>query len=157
MFQHLHRLAQKPGVQSTLILLRATGAIVHSTGLPTREEVKTSNDANSANGHDISADIPQKVREHREEVDKRIDQHVVGARKTAEDIARIVLRLFAAAEDFARDLGEERQGMGQDEDGDSNTREEELRLLRLRLRKREVVVVPDTKFILVVIHEPQTS
>jgi len=115
---NLNRLSQKPGVQSTLILSRDTGAIVQSSGLESREESTNPDSAlppsnNAPNGH-------------------------AGGLRTAEDIARLVYNFVKTSVDMAQEL--------------NGTQDDELKLLRLRTRKNEIVIVPDAKYIAVVIH-----
>ncbi|KAI5370817.1 Putative Roadblock/LAMTOR2 domain-containing protein [Septoria linicola] len=115
----LARLAQRPGVQGTLILARETGAIVRSSGLVTDEE-DADEEARppTSNGPDG-------------EGKKR------GTRK-AEDVARLVYNFVTHAGDMIEDL---------------NGEHDEAKLLRVRTKKNEVVIVPDAKFLLVVIHD----
>lgn len=84
----LARLAQRPGVQGTLILARETGAIVRSSGLVTDEE-NTDEEARppTSNGPDG-------------EGKKR------GTRK-AEDVARLVYKFVTHAGDMIEDLNGE--------------------------------------------------
>lgn len=35
----------------------------------------------------------------------------------------------------------------------TNTTQDEVRLLRLRTRKQEIVIVPDSKYLLIVVHD----
>ena len=118
---NLDRLAQKAGVQSTLILSRETGAIVQSSGL---ESHNGSGDADVA----LAANT------------KSIIGHAdTGQNKTAEDVARLVHKFVTSASEMAREL--------------NGTAEDELKLLRLRTKKNELVIVPDARYIAVVIHD----
>jgi dynein light chain roadblock-type len=136
---HLTRLSQKPGVQSTLILSRETGAIVRTSGL-----ISKSDSANPNSTLPASA------------VDETLDSYASGTRsglQSAEDIARLVLKFVAAAGTMVESLDHE----------------DELRLLRLRTKKNELVIVPSeyisifrqhicsqvigAKFLLVAIHD----
>ena len=137
---HLTRLSQKPGVQSTLILSRETGAIVRTSGL-----ISKSDSANPNSTLPASA------------ADETFDSYTNGTRsgglQSAEDIARLVLKFMAAAGTMV----------------DGLDHEDELRLLRLRTKKSELVLVPreyfsitpimfahnviDAKFVLVAIHD----
>ncbi|GAB7342243.1 hypothetical protein MBLNU457_g0487t1 [Dothideomycetes sp. NU457] len=115
---NLNRLSQKPGVQSTLILSRDTGAIVQSSGLESSEDT-----ANPASALPPSNNTP--------------NGHTGGLR-TAEDIARLVYNYVKTSEDMAREM--------------NGTPDDQLKLLRLRTKKNEIVIVPDAKYIAVVIH-----
>ncbi|KAJ9635469.1 hypothetical protein H2199_008472 [Coniosporium tulheliwenetii] len=118
----LTRLSQKPGVQSTLVLARETGAIVRTSGL-----ISTSSTANANSTQPAS--------------DNTLENYANGRKESginsAEDVARLVWTFVEAA-------GTMIQGL----DG-----EDEAKLLRVRTKKNELVIVPDAKFLLVVIHD----
>jgi len=122
----LTRLSQKPGVQSTLILSRSTGAIVRTTGL-----ISTSPTANP------NSTLPSSIAN--ETPNGSADGKRGGGMKNAEEVARMVWGFVQAAGGLVEGL----QGEGEDE----------VKLLRLRTRKNELVIVPDAKFLLVVIHD----
>lgn len=113
----LARLSQRPGVQSTLILSRDTGAIVRSTGLLTAEDIAEEGDA-VLNGVDTEG--KQK------------------GTRNAEDVARLVWNFVKGAGTTAEEM---------------NGENDEVKLLRLRTKKNELVIVPDAKFLLVVVHD----
>ena len=117
---NLARLATKPGVQSTLILSKADGSIIRSSGLlaassssvpgtgTTEADVRKSTEPSNGDNEYVGiANGNKKV-------------------KSVEEVARMVFSFVSAARDFA-------DGM---DDGD------EVKLLRLRSRKNEIVVVP---------------
>lgn len=134
------RLSQKPGVQSTLILSRETGAIVRTSGL-----ISKSDSANPNSTLPASA------------ADETFDNYTNGTRsgglQSAEDVARLVLKFMAAASTMV----------------DGLDHEDELRFLRLRTKKSELFIVPreyfsitsimfahnviGAKFVLVTIHD----
>lgn len=109
----LARLSQRPGVQSTLILSRDTGAIVRSSGLVTAEELGEDGAA-SANGTYVNGSAAEG------EVKRK------GTRK-AEEVAALVWNFVKSAGAMAEDLNGE---------GD------EAKLVRVRTKRNEVVVVP---------------
>lgn len=161
--ENLARLAAKPGVQSTLVLSKADGSIIRSSGLlaspvnPTSPETPTTGD-----GLDRGSDYPPSSSLN---IGNSFGEHSEGKDrgKNAEHVAKMVFAFLSAANDFA-------DGM---EKGDN------MQLVRMRSRKNEVVIVPgehtdfshtpcdlglyprsraeltkaDTKFILVVIHD----
>ena len=109
----LARLSQRPGVQSTLILARDTGAIVRSSGLVTPEEI----------GEDGTAAVPTNgtyVNGSDGEVKK------MGTRN-AEEVARLVFNFVQSAVTLIEEL---------------NGENDEAKLLRVRTKKNELVVVP---------------
>ena len=121
----LERLSSRPGVQSTLILSRETGAIVRSSGLLTAEDISEETDSaatsttltNGAEG-DTSA--------------------VKKGTRNSEDVARLIFNFVKGAGTLIEEL---------------NGENDEAKLLRLRTKRNEIVVVPDAKFLLVVIHD----
>ncbi|KAM0800145.1 hypothetical protein BDR22DRAFT_821911 [Usnea florida] len=130
--ENLSRLASKPGVQSTLILSKSDGSIIHSTGVFDAASSSSSQtlSVGVGTGHDVKpADV----------VRSGIDypDNAKNDRKSAEDIARIVFAFVAGANAFTEGMDES----------------DEVRLLRLRTRKYEIVIVPDPKFLHVVIHD----
>jgi len=123
----LSRLSSKPGVQSTLVLSRVDGAILRSEGLIARGARKQAGSQQigiDASGAQIIGNVPDKGEDEGDSV-------------SGTDIARTVWRLVSATE-----------GMVEEMDGD-----DELRLLRVRTKKNELVVVPNAKFLLVVVHD----
>ena len=116
----LARLSSRPGVRSTLILSRDTGAIVRSTGLLTAEDISEEGEAapNGIGGTDT------------EGTNK--------GTRNADAVARLVWN-------FVKNARETTEGL--------NGESDEVKLLRLRTRKNELVIVPDAKFLLVVVHD----
>ncbi|KAK8210388.1 hypothetical protein M8818_003558 [Zalaria obscura] len=62
-----------------------------------------------------------------------------GKRMSAEDVARLVWNHTKVTADMTREL--------------NGTQEDELKLMRVRTKRNELVIVPDAKFIAVVIHD----
>ncbi|KAJ4297494.1 hypothetical protein N0V90_005386 [Kalmusia sp. IMI 367209] len=119
----LTRLSQKPGVQSTLVLSRDNGAIVRTSGL-----ISNSSSANPNSTLPASTDTAP-------------DNYTNGKKESgihsAEDVASMVWSFITAAGSLVEGLDTE----------------DEVKLLRLRTKKNELVIVPDPKFILVVVHD----
>ncbi|KAH7398694.1 hypothetical protein DE146DRAFT_755689 [Phaeosphaeria sp. MPI-PUGE-AT-0046c] len=119
----LARLSQKPGVQSTLILSRHTGAIVRTSGL-----ISNSSSANPNSTLPASSEASG-------------DNYTNGRKESgihsAEHVASLVWAFLKAAGALV----------------DEMDKEDEVKLLRLRTKKNELVIVPDPKFILVAIHD----
>jgi len=109
---HLTRLSQKPGVQSTLILSRETGAIVRTSGLISKSSSANPNSTLPASGETAS------------------DSYTNGRKESgihsAEDVASLVWSFLKAAGSLVDEL-----------DND-----DEVKLLRLRTKKNELVIVP---------------
>lgn len=110
----LTRLSQKPGVQSTLILSRDTGAIVRTSGLISNSSSANPNSTLPALGETAA------------------DSYVNGRKESgihsAEDIASAVWKFLEAAGGLIEELD----------------KEDDVRLLRLRTKKNELVIVPGT-------------
>lgn len=116
----LARLSSRPGVQSTLILSRDTGAIVRSTGLITAEDISEEGES-----------VPNGIGGTDTEGKKK-------GTRNADAVARLVWNFVKSAGEMTEEL---------------NGESDEVKLLRLRTRKNELVVVPDAKFLLVVVHD----
>jgi dynein light chain roadblock-type len=105
-------LSQKPGVQSTLILSRDTGAIVRTSGL-----ISNSSSANPNSTLPASADNgPDNYTNGRKE----------SGIHSAEDVASMVWSFLGSAGKLV----------------DALDKEDEVKLLRLRTKKNELVIVP---------------
>ena len=117
------RLSQKPGVQSTLILSRETGAIVRTSGLISKGVSANPNSTLPASAAD-------------EAPDSYTNGTRAGGLQSAEDVARLVLNFVAAAGTMVDSLDEE----------------DELRLLRLRTKKNELVIVPSESYSTTILH-----
>ena len=121
----LARLSQRPGVQSTLILSRQDGAIVQSSGLVTEEDEQQEGVTSAANGTYANG------------TDGEVQKKNKGTRK-AEDVARLVWNFVKSAGEMVQELN-----------GDND----EAKLVRLRTKKNELLIVPEGKYLLVVIHD----
>ena len=117
---NLSRLAAKPGVQSTLVLSKADGSIIRSSGL-----LATSSSPTPGNGS-TEGDVGKPIEPLNGENDYEgiADEKKNG--KSAEEVARVVFSFVLAARDCV-------DGM---DNGD------EVKLLRLRTRQNEIVIVP---------------
>jgi dynein light chain roadblock-type len=113
----LTRLSQKPGVQSTLILSRETGAIVRTSGLISTSSISTSSSPNPNSTLPASG---ESAGENYANGRKESGIH------SAEDIASLVWSFLKAAGSLVDELD----------------KEDEVKLLRLRTKKNELVIVP---------------
>ena len=111
----LTRLSQKPGVQSTLILSRATGAIVRTSGLISKSSSANPNSTLPASSEPTA------------------DSYANGRKESgihsAEDVASLVWNFLKAAGSLVDELD----------------KEDEVKLLRLRTKKNELVIIPGMK------------
>ena len=124
----LARLAARPGVQSTLILSRSTGAIVRSSGLVTAEELAAEDTATPSNTTYTNGTTNG---EGEAPTAKK-------GTRNAEEVARLVWT-------FVQSVGELVEGL--------NGEYDEAKLVRIRTKRNEVVVVPDKAFLAVVVHD----
>jgi dynein light chain roadblock-type len=108
----LTRLSQKPGVQSTLILSRETGAIVRTSGLISKTSSANPNSTLPAS-NESTADGYSNGR-------KESGIH------SAEDVASLVWSFLKSAGSLVDELDNE----------------DEVKLLRLRTKKNELVIIP---------------
>ncbi|KAI9737878.1 MAG: hypothetical protein M1834_009248 [Cirrosporium novae-zelandiae] len=140
----LARLSSKPGVQSTLILSAENGSVIRVSGLLSqttsnpdglnpsfpqsggKPEYETAAASTTTTTTTTDARSPQDEGEGNKKKEK-----------TAEDVAKMVWGFMASAGEFVQELDEE----------------EEVKLLRLRTKRNEIVIVPDSRFLLVVIHD----
>ncbi|KAK0257779.1 hypothetical protein B0A54_10825 [Friedmanniomyces endolithicus] len=135
----LARLSQRPGVQSTLILSRETGAIVRSSGLITAEELEQENMAAAATASATGAPpTTNSVGETNGTDSGDANSTRKKGTRNAEDVARMVWEHVKCVGALVEEL---------------NGSHDEVKLLRVRTKRNEVVVVPDAKFLAVVIHD----
>lgn len=123
----LSRLAAKPGVQSTLILSKADGSIIRSSGLlasslPPASSASAVSSA-AAGGSPGNTDISEggKIGTYYE-----VESNDNTNGKRAEDVAKMVFSFVSGAGGLVQGMDEE----------------DELKLLRIRTRKSEIVIVP---------------
>ncbi|KAK2001218.1 hypothetical protein LX36DRAFT_653598 [Colletotrichum falcatum] len=120
----LTRLSKKPGVKATVILDRGTGAILRTNG-----QLSSFNAATLATGQGSFAGegaAGQQLQQNGEEQPQGL-----------EDFAAKVWNWVNASGTLVLDLDTE----------------DELKLLRLRTKKQELVIVPDPKYLLIVVHD----
>lgn len=134
--ENLSRLASKPGVRSTLILSKSDGSIIRSTGLLAATSSSSSENLPTGNGRSHSGPAePADVT--RSGVDYPGSTEDDSNRNSAQDVARMVFAFVAGAKAFTEAVD----------------KSDEVKLLRLRTRKNEIIIAPDAKFLLVVIHD----
>lgn len=123
----LSRLAAKPGVQSTLILSKADGSIIRSSGLlassfppaSSAPAVSSTTAGNASGNPDISEG-------GKTEAYYEVESNENTTEKRAEDVAKMVFSFVSGAWGLVQGIDEE----------------DELKLLRIRTRKSEIVIVP---------------
>ncbi|KAL1872342.1 hypothetical protein Daus18300_004312 [Diaporthe australafricana] len=136
----LSRLSKKPGVKATIALDRASGAILKTAGqissLRTSNSQQQQQDAQSSTAAAASSlsastsDIPASS-------GSAVAAGTSSETQGAEELASMVWAFVNAAGGLVHGLDTE----------------DELKLLRVRTKKQELVIVPDAKYLLIVIHE----
>jgi hypothetical protein len=163
-------------VQSTLILSRKDGSIIQSTGqlaVPTSEENGSSRtaqipstsesnplSAQSADSSPASPALAASSQSYQPSQTEALAAHIFAFVSSASALGVSLSRPTIDEVPPTREVGQD-YGIGKgtsredDRDGDAGDREEddEVKLLRMRTRKHEIVVVPDRKYLLCVVHD----
>ncbi|XP_044721631.1 roadblock/LC7 domain-containing protein [Hirsutella rhossiliensis] len=122
--EKLGRLLKKPGVKASIVLDRASGAILKTSG--DVSALRTAKSRDAATAASFSNEVPAA-----EESES----------KGMEDFAAMVWNFVATSDQLVQEVD----------------KEDELRLLRMRTKKQEIVIVPDTKYLLTVIHDTPSA
>ncbi|RYO80880.1 hypothetical protein DL764_009839 [Monosporascus ibericus] len=162
----LHRLSKKPGVKAWLMLDRSTGAVLKTNGQiasvrPARSTTtnngnNSSNNNNNNNGSSNDNNNPSSTT-------------AIAAVTATSAAATTSTTTAAGGSSFSTDVNANSNSEAQAAQElaalvwgflssagslvDEVDAEDELRLLRLRTKKQEVVIVPEHKYLLVVIHD----
>ena len=118
--ENLSRIANKPGVQATLVLSRHNGSVIEASGS------LTTTASEDDNGPDGRVDEPGLSNEAMGSAESVKDGFSERAPTAIEKVAKSVFTFVSAAEELARSMG----------------REDDVRLLRMRTKKHELVIVP---------------
>lgn len=164
----LSHLTSRPGVQSTLILSRKDGSIIQSTGqLAIQESTprqtplasSTADQDPIAQTSDSSpaspaAHFPTYQPSQAETLAAHIFAYVASASALGVSLSKPT-RTSEASNTALNGYGTYGNGTTPQEDRDADTDrdEDEVKLLRMRTRKHEIVVVPDRKYLLCVVHD----
>ncbi|KAK3996122.1 hypothetical protein QBC44DRAFT_157856 [Cladorrhinum sp. PSN332] len=122
----LGRLSKKPGVKAALVLDRSTGAILKTSGQIDSIR-KTKPSASSLPAQTVGSFTS----------DPNGNGAGASHDQAADELAAMVWNFVATAGSLVEDLDTE----------------DELKLLRLRTKKQELVIVPDSKYLLIVVHD----
>ncbi|PBP28267.1 hypothetical protein BUE80_DR000806 [Diplocarpon rosae] len=134
----LARLSTKSGVIATLAMDGKTATVLQSMGT-----VATMFASNAAPSHAFSATVPTPVHPSRELGGSApaIPSPLSPEDQAFETFAKMVWNYVNATGQLVHDMDSE----------------DEVKLLRLRTRKHELVIVPDSKYIFVVVHDVPSS
>ncbi|PKS09484.1 hypothetical protein jhhlp_004101 [Lomentospora prolificans] len=128
----LSRLSKKSGVKATIILDRATGSLLKTSGQVSNLRTAKSTQPAQTLASPSRAVFPA-------------DQTGASTTKTEQEIEAQEVNAFAALVwAYVNASGALVQELDTDD---------ELKLLRLRTKKQELVIVPDPKYLLVVVHD----
>ncbi|KAE9379994.1 hypothetical protein N431DRAFT_323813 [Stipitochalara longipes BDJ] len=120
--QTLERLSSKPGVIASLVIDRASNALLKSTGTFAFWNASTSSSTptTAANASSTNSTGPER-----------------NSADSGSHFATTIIGYVATSGGLVQHMDSE----------------DDLKLLRVRTKKHEIVIVPDTKFIFVVVHE----
>lgn len=122
--EKLGRLVRKPGVKASMVLDRASGAILKTSGQV--DALQTAKARNASTAASFSNDAPAAEE---------------GESQGIEEFAEMIWNFVNGSGQLVQDVDEE----------------DELKLLRLRTKRQEIVIVPDQKYLLIVIHDTQPA
>ncbi|KAB8072526.1 pyridoxal phosphate-dependent transferase [Aspergillus leporis] len=181
----LSHLTSRPGVQSTFILSRRDGSIIQSTGLlaskpvgissptlsqtgPTTEEQSESTTPpadSSSPPTPSSATTPNRQTSYQPSQAEALAAHIFAFVSSASDLSLSLSRPpIENTHGSKTESNGAQEGFGdgplrEDGEGETSDKEDddEVKLLRLRTKKHEIVVVPDRKYLLCVVHDAAHS
>ncbi|KAM7186591.1 hypothetical protein V8F33_011731 [Rhypophila sp. PSN 637] len=122
----LGRLSKKPGVKATIVLDRVSGAILKTSGQVS--SIRKTNNSSLGSNHTVGSGSFSN--NDTAAPGSSLDQGV-------EELASMVWNFVSSAGDLVQGIDTE----------------DELKLLRLRTKKQELVIVPDAKYLLIVVHD----
>ncbi|KAI1259859.1 hypothetical protein F5Y18DRAFT_432831 [Xylariaceae sp. FL1019] len=129
MKESLHRLSKKPGVKAWLMLDRSNGTLLKTSGQIATIRPPKPTPSTPQQQQPQTTPGASFSSDASEEIDNET--------QAAQELARMVYSFVAASGSFVEEIDTE----------------DELKLLRLRTRKQEFVIVPEPKYLLVVIHD----
>ncbi|KAI0476141.1 hypothetical protein GGR56DRAFT_641371 [Xylariaceae sp. FL0804] len=130
MEEALHRLSKKPGVRAWLMLDRSDGAVLKTNGQIAA--VRPPRSAASAGGGGNALPTPTGG-----SFSTDVSANTNNETSAAQELASMVWAFLSTAGSLVEEMDTE----------------DELKLLRLRTKKQEFVIVPEPKYLLVVIHD----
>ncbi|RAK96697.1 uncharacterized protein BO80DRAFT_416202 [Aspergillus ibericus CBS 121593] len=151
----LSHLTSRPGVQSTFILSRKDGSIIQSTGLYAAKPPRASPQPPASTDETSSFQSPSSP-----EPPKKQDEPYHPSQ--AEALAAHIFAFVSSASELSLSLSSAEDGEVPRQDGisaegdgvpDREEGDDEVKLLRLRTKRHEIVVVPDRKYLLCVVHD----
>ncbi|KAI0894387.1 hypothetical protein F4806DRAFT_121063 [Annulohypoxylon nitens] len=134
--ESLHRLSKKPGVKAWLMIDRTNGAVLKTNGQisairPARSST-TSENNNTNNRASLQLPNPPSG-----SFSTDVNANTNNETQAAQELASMVWTFLSTAGSLVDEIDSE----------------DELKLLRLRTKKQELVIVPEQKYLLVVVHD----
>jgi hypothetical protein len=137
----LGRLSKKPGVRATIVLDRASGAILKTNGqVGSIRKTKATGSSAPAAGPFAN------------EASGSSANHEQGVEELASMIWNFVSTAGSLVEEIDTEVACSGVGCGRPTML-TDIFQDEVKLLRLRTKKQEFVIVPDTKYLLIVVHD----
>ncbi|KAI0883748.1 uncharacterized protein GGS22DRAFT_166005 [Annulohypoxylon maeteangense] len=131
--ESLHRLSKKPGVKAWLMLDRTNGAVLKTNG-----QISTIRPARSPapidNNNKTSLPLPNPTGGS---FSTDVNANTNNETQAAQELGSMVWTFLTTAGSLVDEIDSE----------------DELKLLRLRTKKQELVIVPELKYLLVVVHD----
>ncbi|KAI8632805.1 hypothetical protein F5Y19DRAFT_330723 [Xylariaceae sp. FL1651] len=132
MEEALHRLSKKPGVKAWLMLDRTNGAVLKTNGQIAA--IRPAKSSSNSNNNGVSSSLPTPTAGS---FSSDVNNPTNNETQAAQELASMVWSFLSTAGSLVSEIDTE----------------DELKLLRLRTKKQEFVIVPEPKYLLVVIHD----
>ncbi|KAI0874520.1 hypothetical protein GGS24DRAFT_335864 [Hypoxylon argillaceum] len=132
MEEALHRLSKKPGVKAWLMLDRTNGSVLKTNGQIAA--IRPAKSSSNANNTGVSPSLPTPTGGS---FSTDVHTNTSNESLAAQELASMVWSFLSSAGSLVDEIDSE----------------DELKLLRLRTKKQEFVIVPEPKYLLVVIHD----
>ncbi|KIE00252.1 Dynein light chain-related protein, partial [Metarhizium majus ARSEF 297] len=140
--EKLGRLSKKPGVRASIVLDRTSGAILKTSG--EISALRTAKARDAATSASFSNEAPAAEASESQGV---------------EDFAAMIWNFVKTSGNLVQEVDSEvalpildaKRILG------LISEQDEMRLLRLRTKKQEIVIVPDAKYVLTVIHDTPSA
>lgn len=133
MEESLSRLSKKPGVKGWIMLDRTTGAILRTSGKISQiRPAKSTSSGNNNNNNSSSLPTPTGG-SFSNDVTTETDNETLAA----QELGSMIWSFLSSSGSLVQEMDTE----------------DELKLLRLRTKKQELVIVPEAKYIMVVVHD----
>ncbi|KAI1088920.1 hypothetical protein F5B19DRAFT_401678 [Rostrohypoxylon terebratum] len=133
--ESLHRLSKKPGVKAWLMIDRTNGAVLKTNGqISAIRPARSSGTSESNNNPRASLQLPNPPSGS---FSTDVNANTNNETQAAQELASMVWTFLTTAGSLIDEIDSE----------------DELKLLRLRTKKQELVIVPEPKYLLVVVHD----